>query len=261
MSTTNADISLILNRILEERRLRNQSYSLRAFARDLNISSGRLSDILNKKYIPGTSIANRIVESLNLCEEERRRVALIIEDSHRIKKELGGAKPLSEDELSVIYDWHHFAIVNLMQTSNYEEDFSWVAERLHLDIEVVKESYAKLLSLGLIELKGDRHVTTNKNLTTTHNIPSKVLREANRQVIIQSLDSLEEDDPEFRDITSITLPINVANLPAAKELARDFRRKIATLLEEGDKTEVYNVCVQIVPVTRNKKILEISEGF
>ena len=252
MNNTDIDLSLLLNNILKERRERNQNYSIRAFARDLKISSGRMSDILNQKYIPGNSISSRIVKALSLNEEDGKIVRQIIENSQKARKELGGAHQLKEDEFSLIADWHHYAILHLMETSNYRDEFSWIADRLNLNELVVKESFEIMLSLGLIEIKDGKHVPTYKNLTTTHNTPSSVLREANRQAIMQSLYSLEHDASDIRDITSIVLAVNVANLPKAKEMAREFRRKIATLLEEGEKTEVYNICVQIVPVTRSK---------
>ena len=252
-NTTEIDLSLLLHKILMERKERNQNYSIRAFARDLKISSGRMSDILNKKYIPGNSISSRIVQALCLNEEEGKIVQQIIENSQKSKKELGGAHQLSEQEYSLIADWHHYAILNLMETKDYRDDFSWIADRLNLNQQTVKDSFDIMISLGLVEIKNGKYLRTHKNVTTTHNIPSRALREANRQVIMQSLNSLVHDPTDIRDITSIVLPINMANLPKAKELAREFRRKVAALLEEGEKTEVYNVCVQIVPVTRTKK--------
>ncbi|WP_408096744.1 TIGR02147 family protein [Peredibacter sp. HCB2-198] len=246
------ELSNLLQNILNERRKKNQSYSMRAFARDLSISSGRLSDIINRKYVPGAAVAERIIGSLELTEDERPKIRQLIEHSHQSLKLLGGAHQLQDAHLSILADWHHYAILNLMETQDFQSEAAWIAKRLNLSVEIVEDSLSKLLSFELIEKREDRFTPTHKNITTTHEIPSEVIREGHRQVIMQSLDSLEMDPTELRDITSITLPVNVANLPKAKELARDFRRKIATLLEEGDKTEVYNICVQIVPVTRTK---------
>ena len=246
------ELSNLLQNILDERRKKNQSYSMRAFARDLSISSGRLSDIINRKYVPGAAVAERIIGSLELNEEERPKIRQLIESSHQSLKLLGGAHLLQEAHYSIARDWYHYAILNLMETHDFQSDVAWIAGRLNLATEVVEDSLSKMLSYELIELKDGKYVPTHKNITTTHGIPSEVIREGHRQVIMQSLDSLDIDPNELRDITSITLPVNVANLPRAKEMARDFRRKIATLLEDGEKTEVYNICVQIVPVTRGR---------
>ena len=245
------NLSLLLQNILEARKTKNKRYSMRALARDINISPGRLSNILNNKYIPGQTTANRILETIIKCQEERQDVLRIIEQTLKQKKMLDGTHQIMEAEFSVVSDWHHFAILNLMETDNYRQDAKWIAKRLNLDEITVTNSLNTLLMLGLVKLNEENKlVPTHKNITTTHDVPSEVLRESQRQSIEKSLHSLQLDPPDLRDITSISLPINIENIPKAKEMAREFRRKVATLLEEGDKTEVYSINVQIFPLTR-----------
>ncbi|WP_408096740.1 TIGR02147 family protein [Peredibacter sp. HCB2-198] len=250
MMENDNSLAILLSNILEARKKKNANYSLRAFARDLGISSGRLSNILNNKYLPGTSISNRIIASLNLNEKECEEFNQILEECHKKFKLLGEAHLLHEEEYALIRDWHHFAILNLMETSTYVDDPNWIAGRLNLTVETVIESLDILEDLNLIEMKKGKRYPTYKNLTTTHGIPSEVVRESHRQIITKSLDSLN-DPNDIRDITSVSVSVNMANLPKVKELAREFRRKAALLLEEGERTEVYNINIQIVPVTKN----------
>ena len=245
------DLSGFLVQMLEVKRQRNKNYSMRAFARDLGISSGRLSDIINKKYIPGISIAERISDSLELSFEDKARFRQIIEQSQQSQKQFGGAYQIVGDQYSIVADWYHYAILNLMNTIDFKDDVSWIAKRLNLEEDTVLSSLEIMTDVGLIEFKDGKHIATHANITTTHGTPSEVIKEGHRQHIQQSLVSLENDPLELRDITTIVLAVNVQNLPKVKELARDFRRKIATILEEGEKTEVYNISLQIVPVTRN----------
>ena len=244
------NLSFLLTNILEARKKKNTNYSLRAFARDLRISSGRLSNILNDKYLPGPSISNRIIESLNLNEKEREEFKQILERCHEKLKLLGEARLIKEEEYSLIADWHHFAILNLMETSDYKDDPEWIAKRLGLSEETVEKSLDILESINLVEFKKGKRYPTHKNLTTTHEVPSEVIREGHRQIIMQSLNSLKEHTTDIRDITSVSVSVNMKNLPKVKELAREFRRKAALLLEEGERTEVYNISIQIVPVTK-----------
>lgn len=251
MNETELDLSQFFIQKLESKRQKNRHYSMRAFARDLGISSGRLSDIMNKKYIPGASIADRITESLDLSPDDKIRFRKIIEQSQLSQKVLGGAYQIMGDQYSIVADWHHYAILNLMNTVDFQDDIEWIAERLNLDFDVVASSLEMMLDLNLIEMKDGKHIPTHINITTTHGTPSEAIREGHRQHIMQALHSLDNDPVELREISTIVLAVNVQNLPKVKELARDFRRKIATLLEEGEKTEVYNISMQIVPVTRN----------
>lgn len=58
-------------RELERRQRKNPSYSLRAFARDLEVPSSRLSEILNRKMGLSETRAVALAEKLNLSSSER----------------------------------------------------------------------------------------------------------------------------------------------------------------------------------------------
>lgn len=59
-----------LRAVLHEKRLRNPSHSLRAFARDLSVSASRLSHILNTNEGISTKTAHKICSGLNLSVQE-----------------------------------------------------------------------------------------------------------------------------------------------------------------------------------------------
>ena len=58
-------------RELERRQRKNPSYSLRAFARDLEVPSSRLSEILNRKMGLSETRAVALADKLNLSSSER----------------------------------------------------------------------------------------------------------------------------------------------------------------------------------------------
>jgi len=47
----------------------------------------------------------------------------------------------------------------------------------------------------------------------------------------------------------MTMAIDPKNLPEAKKLIREFRKNLSVLLEEGTKTEVYDLNIQLLPAT------------
>jgi hypothetical protein len=51
----------------------------------------------------------------------------------------------------------------------------------------------------------------------------------------------------------MTMAIDPRKLPLAKTLIREFRFRLAELLETGNRTEVYNLNVQLVPVTKKER--------
>ena len=82
---------------------------------------------------------------------------------------------------------------------------------------------------------------------------SQALRISHRQSIEQALLALNEFPIELRDITSITMAIDLKRLPLAKKIIKEFRLKMSDVLEKGDQSEVYNLNIQLLPVSRRSK--------
>jgi hypothetical protein len=55
---------------------------------------------------------------------------------------------------------------------------------------------------------------------------------------------------ESRDVTSITLAVDPGKLRLASEAIKRFRRELAGLLETGQRTEVYHLNIQLIPITQ-----------
>ncbi len=55
---------------------------------------------------------------------------------------------------------------------------------------------------------------------------------------------------EKREYTSITMAIDPKNIPRARRLIDRFQDKVVAILESGEPTEVYNMNVQLFPLTQ-----------
>ncbi len=77
------------------------------------------------------------------------------------------------------------------------------------------------------------------------------------QVKIDTLDmgknKLEEVELELRDFSSMTIAGNPEKLAEAKTIIREFRQKLASLLRDGEKTEVYQIAIQLYPLIKTSK--------
>ena len=74
--------------------------------------------------------------------------------------------------------------------------------------------------------------------------------------IKQSIDALFAVPVESRDITSMTMAIDKNKIPEAKRKIKQFRRNLCQFLESGEKNEVYNLNVQLIPLTDNNGELQ-----
>lgn len=246
------DVAAYLTEFYEKRRKKNPNYSQRAFSRDVGVSSGRLSELISGKTLPGDTLKQRIAEALKLTKIQRNQFYLMIEnhvDQKRKKKIKKIKRLVSEQEFKFLPDWKHFAVLNLLNTANFKPEAKWMSNRLGLPLSSIEDSLKNLHQAGLIEKTDGFYKATHQNMTSTTNIPSSAIRNYHRQMIERSLWSLENVPLELRDITAMMVTANPNKLYKLKILSQEFKQKAAEILDDGDTTEVYTICVQIVPTT------------
>lgn len=243
------EVAEFLNAILKSKRAKNPKYSMRAFARDLRTSPGRISAILSGHALPGKIVRKRILSVLDLSPEKASKLEYLIGKSLLDRKTPIAGYEVPGEVQTFLPEWHHFAILNLLENSDFKNDPEWISKRLHLDQHLVNESIKRLMTAGLAKEENGKLVPTHISLTSTHDIPSEALRNYHRQLIRKSLDSIEHVPLENRDVSSLIVPTNPRQIFKAKLLTKQYRQDLIKLLEEGDKTEVYSVCIQILPLT------------
>jgi uncharacterized protein (TIGR02147 family) len=243
----------------EKRLAKNPAFSIRAFARFLNMSPGHLSDVLSEKRPLTPRLAMKLLDLLEADPESYKSILKAL----KAKRSKSTIKPssadiyvdLGPDAFAAIADWQHFAILSLIKLKSFRRDPKWIAARLGISTVTVRSSLDRLIKLGMLEeLPGGGLVRTTENYVTTNGVPSAAIRASHRQSLEQAIAALEEVPLELRDITSITFPTNLAQIDKVRPLIKSFQRKIAKMLEEGDATAVYNLNTQLVPVTKERNI-------
>ncbi|MDG0817664.1 helix-turn-helix domain-containing protein [Bdellovibrio svalbardensis] len=87
MNEATISVSDFLNELFQKRRSLNPRYSQRAFARDLGLSSGRLSEYLSDKNIPGPSSIEALRTRLSLDDQQYKALLQAVEHSKSISAE------------------------------------------------------------------------------------------------------------------------------------------------------------------------------
>lgn len=231
----------------ERRSASNPSYSLRAFARDLDINSGTLSSILNKRRTVGARLLSHLLDKLPLTVSEKKRIlsdAVALSTSPNEPPTL-----LDEQTLSVIKDWEHYAIMAYLLLRKAKKSPDDMAKALGLPLEKVNQAILNLEKTELVKRDAGALVLTHNSLVTTTGIPSASLREAHVQYLDKAKEALTDFNVTERDITGRTMAISKKNLPKAKELIQQFRKELAELLEQGEVDDVYRLNVQLFPLT------------
>lgn len=245
------DVGEFLSQFFNKRRAKNSQYSVRAFARDIGISSGRASEFLRGVSIPGPLLSQRIVTALRLTENQKQQLNLLIASHLSVRKSRKNSEAyqLADKEFTLLPDWQHFAVLNLLNTAKAQPSVPWLADRLGLAEGAVEDSLEKLNLAGLVSEKDGFYKATHQHLSSTNTVPSEALRNYHRQMIQRALWSIDNVPMELRNVTSIMMTANPSNLYKLKVLTNEFKQRAAELFGEGETTDVYNLCIQIFPAT------------
>jgi uncharacterized protein (TIGR02147 family) len=260
METQGASPSEVLLSEFQRRKTRNPAFSLRAFAKQIGIPAGRLSQYFSGKRAISEAAARRIAERMSLSpDQEKQFLALIYAERIRkgdsLKNIAGDSafQEISADSFAVLSDWYYFAILNLLKIKGFRSDPAWIGERLGISTAKAKHAVCRLKRVGLLVEKRGHLVRVDKPLRTSDGLAFRALRISHEQSLQQAIHRLHEVSLAFRDITSMTMAVDLRRLPEAKKIIKDFRRKLSAFLECGEPTEVYNLNVQLVPVTKLKQ--------
>ena len=101
----------------------------------------------------------------------------------------------------------------------------------------------------------DRSRGGNNNFYTTTRVvqdgvlPTGEIHYKREVIMFDSKSKLDDVPVEFRDFSSMTIAVDPEKLPEAKAVIREFRQKMASLLRDGNKTEVFQFALQLYPLT------------
>ncbi len=234
-------INTLLKKELEKRQRNNPAYSLRAFATFLEISPAALSQMISGKRGVSSKRFEQVIERLGLPMTELR--PLIKSDKVR------GESVLKDDEFKLISEWYHFAILSLGELKSCRADSRWIARRLNIPMGTANEALVRLERMGIIAIKDGRFKQTTLPLTTTTDVPSGTIRQYHKSILGLAQNKIESTPVELREFSALTMAINTKNILKAKKLVKEFKEDMLELLETGTKDEVYQLGIQLFPLT------------
>lgn len=262
-------VSEYLSTELARRRLRNKSYSMRAFARDLELSPSRLSEVLNGHEGLSEQSAERVAARLALKTKEREYFRdLVLATSARNRtvrkfatermtelRELDKLKRLEENKFRLIADWYHGAILELTQTKGFRADSAWIAARLGITRSQAADAIARLDELGLIKIEANgKWSVPPEAVVSSSDIPSSAIRKFHRQVLAMAMESVIEDANEEREFQAMCVAIPKSRMNEFRREMQKFMTKFWHDIEsDPDKTDLYYLAMQLFPVKNRRR--------
>jgi uncharacterized protein (TIGR02147 family) len=127
-----------------------------------------------------------------------------------------------------------------------------VVDRLGLSRAQAKKAVDTLIRLEVIKVSEDgTWVRSQNGHRTSDGIKNISIRKSHLETLDLARESIMNDVYEETDYTSLTFPLDVEDLPRAKEKIRKFQNE---LFEEFNTSktpkDVYRIGVQLFPLTR-----------
>ncbi|MGE3609700.1 MAG: TIGR02147 family protein [Bacteriovoracaceae bacterium] len=235
----------VLITYLDEAKKRNSSFGLRALARRVDLSPGALSEIMSGKRRVSPDVTKKILDRLLVNPVEVQSIF----ESH--EEEVSPIQ-LSLDQYQVLAEWQYLAILNLIETKNFKNDPKYIARRLGLGLDVVKTALERLFRLEMIEESRGKLKRTQVRYKTSEDLQNLAIRKFHTNALHKAEEALLNVPVDEREFTAMILPADPKKLKQVKEKIRRFREKLLKEFE-GDETEVFQVSIQVFPLTKKNE--------
>jgi len=251
------ELRLILQNDLCQRIKRNPRYSLRAFAKTLDVSHTVLSLVLSRKRHVSKKAALKIAKSTTLSNSDCEKFVNWSLGKKNNSKPVDSTKEyhrISLDIYEAIADWHHYAILSLLDIPKTNLQPRWISKKLGISIIEAKGAIERLKRLGLIELRNNKWKQSTPSIIVENTHSTTATLAFHRDLLLKAIQSLEQDPMPTRDFSSTTFAMDPNSVEYGLKKIRSFRRALTKDLEtRGRPSEVYTIAVQLFPLTKISK--------
>jgi len=243
-----------LQNAFDERMRLNPRYSLRAFARDLGISPGFLSQVLSEKRGLNLAKATEVFNKLGIPPAEQKLYALEIQKHQKrseskksiVQKQIDStlqhsrAHLVQQEEFQKISHWSALAMLHLLRLKDSPRKdkqawCAWAAKKLNLQTSLVASTLETMIDLKLVDDDKRKGLnSTHDNVWTTNVAPSAAIRSFHKQMIEKAAIAVEMQEIEERFLQSIQFAVLKSDLPKIQNEIVKFRNQ---LLRKYGRTE------------------------
>ena len=243
----------ILTDELDRRIIRNYSYSLRAFARDLGISAASVSNILASKQSISKTLALKIFDELTVpqslkelfleyaefaCsrspkqrDDSKRKLQLLLR-SHQSHLDLSA--------FAIIQNPWHFAVLEALKLEELCGNPDKVAIFLKIDATEVRSLLARMQDIGLVSKKDERFEPTGTSTHTFSENTNHAIQNFHAAILSLGIASLKQniDSRYFMNLVTVCSKSERKNI---RNKLTDFFKKIDQEIESSS-AEKDDVC-------------------
>lgn len=228
-----------------ERKKKNPAFSLRAFARLLEIDQSTLSKFFKGHRELSWTIRKQCLLKLgandnliNDFEEERRTL-------------LSEYTQLEESFIAIMSEWKYWAILEYLKINNSPTEEDLTKRFLTSSIEL-KKIFHDLTKLGFIESEGKSYKLLKPNNSWSDGAKTSEARKSLQKQLSQlSYSAIEEFSIDSRYHGSLTVAVDKNKLPEIKEKIMNFQAELGQFIQKKSSlNEVYQLTVSFFPLSK-----------
>jgi transcriptional regulator with XRE-family HTH domain len=233
---------------LQRRTQLNPRYSMRSFARALDVSHSLLSLVMSGKRSPSRTLLLKLSDLLGVKEQF---FYVGPDDSSFAAK----SEQMFLIDFELIANWYYLAILSLLETADAQFNPDWMAARLGISKTEASLAMGQLKDLEIIAEVEGRWKQVRPPIAMENTRSTAFTRRFQKNQLQKAIESLENDPMEIRDMSSVTFAMDPEHIDYAVRRIRNFRRELMNELENmGEAKEVYSLAVQMIPLTKSKSI-------
>lgn len=254
----------ILIQHFEMKKSRNQRYSLRAFARDLEVPVSRLSDVLNAKKIPSLPMAFHMASKLDLSNLKKD---LFITSVQFEKEKILSQKMRLEKKLEIlsyklknrwtfeyfpqISSWLDIAILCALNLKSGPQTIQDLSDFFNVTEFEVEKSFQVLMEAKEIIKRGNDWVLNDSEAREISQVSPQVLKILHASLLSKAQKSISEHSTEFQDLTSLMLSFRLSDLPfIRKKISEIADQLVMDIPQAKEGNTVYSLTVTLVPISK-----------
>jgi uncharacterized protein (TIGR02147 family) len=218
--------------------------SLRGFARRLDVSPGVLSEIFRNQRKISAARALEIARAAQLDAAALAQLEKLMSLKAESSREI-----LSGEAIELVMNPEYYRLLCALEVLPVPATIEEITRFLGFEPKALEAAVRRLESFGILYVEGTQIYWGGRYVTTTEDIPSEKIREFHRQALRQAGDDLALPVQE-REYTSVIFAGCHARLPEAKNQIRIFRDELSDAMRDAKPDSVYQLSIQLRPLSR-----------
>lgn len=259
------DVRAYVREELQLRQRRRPQYSLRAFARDLEMSPSSLCEFLANRQGFSRARALWIAKKLALTADQTEHFCDLLQSqfghSERDKKAAAframdrarsSQSQLALENFRLIADWYHFVLLEILSLNQGPKSLPEISTLIDVSVAELENAVERLVTLGFlrVEGQGDARIFTVLNEVTTvgEEVSDRAVQISHQQTLRMHADAV--DRKSFADRENLTVAFSIRQnqwLEMRKEAKRAVLDVISRFANEpGPKDQTVSFTMQMI---------------